>query len=74
MPALIRFVIVNMAAGTAIGLVAGLALVLTNTLGFGDLVAASGAPLAATALIALSLGPPFGLGYLATALLLIDVE
>lgn len=69
MPRLIRFMLTNIAIGVLLGWAVGIVLVLSNAQGLGDLVFGSGNPIAAVALLALSFGSTFGLGYFATAVL-----
>jgi hypothetical protein len=67
MPPLIRFVLVNLTIGAALG--AGAAMWLAAAqLGPGALVATSDTPGLAAGLFAFAMGASFGLGYLATAL------
>ncbi len=69
MPALVRFVIFNVAAGTTIGVLAAAVLVLGDVGSLSNL-GAPGDRLLGFFMLALTLGPSFGLGCLATALCL----
>lgn len=67
MPALVRFVIVNFAAGTAIGLIVVAVAFFGSSGAFGVLGAANDR-LLAFAMLTLTVAPSFGLGCLGTAL------
>ena len=74
MPKLIRFVLVNTAAGVLLGwLVAG-AVVYFNINGFGDLVLGSSSLIAAVFILLMSFGTTFGFAVMATAVMLMPVD
>jgi hypothetical protein len=74
LPRVVRFVLGNVITGAAIGWVVAIFAVMADFRGLGTLVWDSPHLLVAAALIALSSGAAFGLGYLATALLMLDSD
>jgi hypothetical protein len=72
MPRLVRFMIENFSTGAAIGLFCAAALLWSGPAGLTPLVERGADSPVAAALLALSLGSSFGLGYLATALAFLD--
>jgi hypothetical protein len=66
---LTRFMIANIATGSAIGWITAGTLLATNASGLRDMVLASANPPVVLAMIALPVGGLFGICYLATALM-----
>jgi hypothetical protein len=73
MPMLVRFVILNFAAGTAIGIVVVATAFFGSSGAFGALGVANDRMLA-FAMLALTVAPSFGLGCLATALAFLALD
>jgi hypothetical protein len=71
MPKLVRFVIVNSAAGVVIGWLVAAGLIWFNVGGFGELVWHSTQRGVALFILALSFGVTFAFAFLATALILL---
>lgn len=71
---MVRFMIANVATGSAIGWMAGGALVAANTGGLRDMILSSPNPPALIAMMAVPVGGLFGIGYLATALMFLSEE
>lgn len=73
-PPLIRFVLGNVLAGAVIGWTVAIFAVGADFMGFGKLVLDNPNWMAGIAMVAVASGGTFGLGYLATALLMIEGE
>jgi hypothetical protein len=71
---MIRFILANVATGSAIGWMTGGTLVLANTGGLRDMILASANPPVLLAMMAVPVGGLFGVGYLATALMFLEEE
>ncbi|WP_187971026.1 hypothetical protein [Aquibium microcysteis] len=73
MPLLVRFVILNFAAGTAIGVAVVATAFFGSSGAFGALGAANDRLLAFT-MLAMTVAPSFGLGFLGTALAFLALD
>jgi hypothetical protein len=71
LPKLVRFVVVNSAAGVVIGWLVAAGLIWFNVGGFGELVWHSSQRAVALFILALSFGVTFAFAFLATALILL---
>ncbi len=69
---LVRFVISNIAVGSAIGWTTAGTLFAMNSGGLRDMILASSAPPVLLAALAFPVGGIFGIGYLATALMFLS--
>ncbi|WP_421851923.1 hypothetical protein [Oricola sp.] len=74
MPKLVRYVLMNSAAGIAFGWLVAFGLVHFNVGHLGELYAHSDHKVAATALLALTFGITFGFAFVATAVMLIPTD
>jgi hypothetical protein len=74
LPQLVRFVLGNLLTGAAIGWIVAFSAVMTDFRDIGTLLLGSHDLPAGIALLAFGSGAGFGLGYLATALLLMEMD
>lgn len=74
MSEMVRFMIANLATGSAIGWLAAGSLVLANTGGLRDMILSSANPPAFIFMMAVPVGGLFGIGYLATALMFLSED